>query len=415
MKLSVNKSSRAVAWRRIDLSAIAFALLLALAFFVSEPTGVLAQPERGRLETFRRQASALAQIAVMDECLLFTADQRAQLLAALDLPENDAWWRPNGGGAMLFTANSLLLDRLGDRGLGCFLISDGELARWLLPSQVALYRELRRPIAQQFVAQQRVVAHDGPKPVTVVEIRPVPRESPSQGDLQKSRVYLAHRVNMLFITCGLRGSQCQKLLLAGALDLERLRDRQPAPKPADDPPGAIVERSLVTGVPPRTPTTIFDERTSAFHKSLRRLTDEQRRLLRASEDDRRDFRRRAIVAAAVVGFVRRASLTAQRCEELSRAFNDASAAVPTVELDRECLLAMSRLREENIRPHFTDEQWPAAKQQFEQLSRMAESLKPSLAARKLVLRKVRVKTVWKNKEPWSDLQMDELELDMGAK
>ncbi len=364
------------------------------------------QAERERLDAFRRRASALVQIAVLDECLLLTSDQREKLCGALDLAENDAWWRPTNAAAMLDTAGKRLFDQLSGQGLGTFVISDAGLGRQLLPSQLALLHELRRPFVEQLVMKGGGAINGRQPPGAAVADDLVHRGSRLDDDLDWLSLRLLHHVDVLFLTCGLSRPQRQKLLLAGELDLDPLRERSLAQKRPDDQRDHIVVRVVSRGTV-EMPPTIFDGTKSAFQKSLRRLTAEQQRLLRAAEDERRAFRRRAIVAAVVVSLAQGASLTGAQCEDVADALNDAVVSCPSANMERECLRAIGRLPDDTIRPLLADEQWPVAGRLLKWLALIALTI-PDHA---LVLRNVRVVTTDKEGKVLSEFQAEELRLD----
>ena len=311
----------------------------------------------------------MAQIAVFDECLLLSSEQRARFSEMLAEATSDAWWRPTDPGPMLHTSVHQLFGMLAEGGLGGFIIPEVDLAKLLEPAQFATFKELRQPLLEQFHKLARA-------PVAAAFPQPGPAASPAAGaesqTLQLTR-YLERWVENIDATCKLSGSQREKLMLAGKLDIERLRELVAPPgNPSVD--REIVVETVRIGSEHLRPA-IFREDRSYFQKALQGvLLDEQKRRLVESERQRSDFRRKSLVDAVVVGFECCAALTAEQYEGLSRTLNAVLADVdhretPNWELD--CVRRVIELPEEELRPILFDFQVDAVRRHKQHLAAAA--------------------------------------------
>jgi hypothetical protein len=343
--------------------------------------------ERDRLDSWRGQASLLAQVAVLDECLLLSDEQRTRFCASLAEATSDAWWRATSPGAMLDTSTHQLLTLLAEGGLGEFIVPEADLARLLRPSQMAAFKKLRGPVHEEILLSENVppalVAAALEKQAAAVAKTPrAERPAVRSGlniETEEQRLGRAMEewVDDIDAACQLTASQREKLILAGKLDIERVR--QPTVVP--DKPAAheiVVQTIRLRAGVDVMPLAIFCDEASHFQKALQSvLVGEQREKLVQS---RRDFQRRALVEAVVVGFECSAALTAQQCEELSRVLNGTLADEDlsgTTDWRLECVRRIVDLPLEKIGHVLFDFQLDAARRHQQRLAEAGRQFSPS--------------------------------------
>jgi hypothetical protein len=330
---------------------------------ISPDAAALFRTERDRLDSFRKRASILAQVAIFDECLLLSSEQRARFDEVLTEATSDAWWRPTDPGPMLRTSAHQLFRLLAKGGLGGFIVPEVDLAQLLAPLQFAAFKVLRQPVHDGFALDQNVprpraaVALPQPAPA-VADVRraelPVGRDRRPDNQAQRLTRCLEQWVESIDAAGKLSASQREKLLLAGKLDIERLREPEAPRSPSAD--GEVVQ--IVQSPEGHLPLAIFGDARSYFQRALRGvLLEEQKQRLVESDRERRDFYRKSLVEAVVIGFESCAALTAEQCERLSLALNGALAdadlrETPDWRLD--CVRRVIELPEEEVRPILFD-------------------------------------------------------------
>jgi hypothetical protein len=329
--------------------------------------------ESRRLDGLRKEAGILAQVAVLDECLLLSNDQRKSFCDFLALPASDDWWNPAvSSHPMLNPVVERLQISLAGGTLGHSFFPEAAVAKLLQPPQLAAFKELQRPRREEvvLVRQAVVVKQAGAAPLQVHRIL---RQGPRTEDQQRQLIsYLERAVGDLDASCGLSAAQKQKLLLAGKLDVQAWREQVPSP-PDKLPPGQemVIQMRQVVGSDARLPSSIFSEAASCYQKALHnRLLDEQKQKLAAAGRERRAFQREALVALVVLGFERCAALTAAQCEALTTMLDEAAPFDEESPNDWrvDFLQRIAQLPEQKLRPIFFDFQWPAASQQLAKLA-----------------------------------------------
>jgi hypothetical protein len=353
---------------------------------ISADAAARVRAERDRLDAYRGQASLLAQVAVLDECLLLSDEQRTQLCASLAEATSDAW-RATSPGALLDTPTHQLLTALADWGLGEFIVPEAVLGRLLRPWQAAAFKDLRQPVQEEVLLSQNVPPASVPavlkeQAVMVAEGLHAKRHIFRRGenmDAAEQRFTRAMQqwVEDIETACELSAPQREKLILAGKLDLERFCQPSVLPKnPADGE--VVVQTVRVCAGVDLLPLAVFRDDASHFQKALQSvlLEEQKRRLI----ESRRDFQRQALVEAVVVGFEGAASLTANQCEELSRLLNAMPAGgelQETAGWRLECLRRIADLPLAKIEHLLFDFQVDAVRRQQQRLAETAQQWRPS--------------------------------------
>lgn len=371
---------------------------------------------RERLEAFRKQASALALVSVLDECLSLTGDQRDRLGKSLLKPESDAWWRPKNPAAVLDTSDKRMLDGFSGGGLGGFIVPDVDMRRVLLPAQWEVFSVLRQPCMEEVLVERRIA--NGAAPAAAIAQKRVLRRGPFlDNDPDWLTQCLAARVASIEAACQLTSQQRQKLLLAGRLDLEPALKNSPVQDPGQVERDVIFQRIVASGGPMPLVIAGFDQEASYFKKALcGRLTAEQKQRLTSAERERRAFRGRARVAALVVGIERAASLSAEECAALSAVLNDTAGSADSADSPVELLRAISRLPEVALRPvlagdHDASVALRVIKRQIEWCGKIAENLAAQAEKKSVVLRRVRATLEDKDGKPLGEFQADAVRID----
>ncbi|HVX12877.1 MAG TPA: hypothetical protein VHC22_16965 [Pirellulales bacterium] len=324
--------------------------------------------EQRRLEAFRKRARAQIQVALVDEVLLLSDDQRRDLGEKLiddPLPLNDGahpavdpteqlFWL-TGDEAYLREVPTAILDAaLTARQSGAYRqMMDGH------HEVVFVQKAVMVPVAVQGANQAAPIQQ-----MARVERRIV-RRGPAIEDLRRLLMeHLQLRIDDVHAACGLTDAQREKLLLAGKLDIGQLMEQRAAlPQNLAEGEKIVVQKVNATGGIGRTGRDIFGTATSSLQKTLQgRLCDDQKRRLMIAERERRELQRRSLVDAVVVGFERAAALTSQQCVDLSTALNnrlveggDAAEGDWRIESVRR----IATLPDEWWHPYLYEEQWPA--------------------------------------------------------
>jgi hypothetical protein len=381
--------------------------------------------ERQRLYQRRRQASVLSEVAVLDETLLLMGRQRDDLCERLAAGGTDAWRQPANFIITCFDPGLQSLHILLAGGsLDMLAVPEAELPKLLMPSQVATFKGLLRPwrdqvaVVEDMIVTEEVARHQAASPAAervakallaakererraaqrraqmaqpaakAVPVRPqaaaapnrnkVPGELPPVEKRRSMMRYLERLIDTISAVCELTQAQRDKLLIAGKLDVENMRE--PAP-PAKEDGGQEIEavHRLARDVGDSAlPLSRFSPEASYFHRALRScLLDDQEQKLALAARERREFQRQAIVAVAVVGFERAAALTSPQCEELSRVFNETLAAHDGESTDNwriACLREIAQLDENKLRPVLAPIQQPDAKRHQDQITQAAQQL-----------------------------------------
>ena len=318
--------------------------------------------ERERLNERRRSAAVLAYVALVDEALFLSSQQRSDLCRRLEAIQTDPLRRPAAVRPLIEPALERLHASLAAWQFDSFSWPEADLAAVLRPAQMAALQELKQPRQQEMVIVQQAAPQRAPAVVRAPAVlqldanrppqiaigaqagiqqeaaaalranqavrRRVVRRGPSTTDLQAE---LTHYVERLICdidaACELTGPQRQKLMLAGKLDIEHWREES-APAGDQLAPGEqlVVQQVPVAAAGPPPQIAIFHTAESSFQRACQnRLDGAQRRKLAAARRERRDFQQQVLVELAVTGFERSAALTSQQCEQLSSAI---AAALP---------------------------------------------------------------------------------------
>ncbi|HVA51409.1 MAG TPA: hypothetical protein VNH11_34020 [Pirellulales bacterium] len=356
--------------------------------------------ERERLEERRAHATIVAQVAEYDEALLFTSEQRDKLCAELAEAARGIGWQTRVTGPPLIPARRFPPE-ISAGGLGRFEPAESRLAVVLTPGQLAAYKQFSHAIGQQII-----VAAPGAQQAAAA-VRP-------KFDDQHPRLklLLERFVDAADAVCNLDDLQRQKLLIAGQIDIDQLRERYGAieSQEGDDPIRCVARLGALTDAA----RTMFDDPASKFPRTLRsRLTDEQKAKLAVAERERHAFRCQALVQAVVVGFERSAALTSAQCAELERTFDEAVADCPmSPQWQIPWLRTMTGLPHEKLRPILADQQWPAFERQLAQLKEVARRLEEEFEKKVGALRGVKIMAVDKDGKAVAELRADEIRLNL---
>ena len=355
--------------------------------------------ERERLETRRKQAAMMTQLAELD----LSSQQWSKFCELLATPRSDAWWRPTNVNRPLAPDAQWQQASIAGGGLGGFVIPEAELAAIFRPAQLAAFKELQRTVAEDLVvvqqaAGQAVPPGAAPVPAVVAPVAPparaavamaavaqgrqglkrvvVRRGAPVEEQQRRLSAHLQRLVDDVDAACELTPAQRDKLLLAGKLDIDRVRESSPPLEMAPEGQEVFVQVVQVPAANSQLPVTIFDGESSAYQKALRqRLPDDQKQKLAEAQRERREFRRQALVEAVVCGLARAAALTSAQCDELSFVLNEAAASDDEKANWRaDCLRCIAQLPAEKVATVLFDFQLPAASQQLAQLAEVARQL-----------------------------------------
>lgn len=346
---------------------------------ISPAAGVKYKQERERLDVFRKRAAALAQVAVFDECLLLSGEQRSRLLDLLLLPTSDAWWRPAGVAPTLDTAFLRWLAALSGGELGTFFVPDVDLNGLLRGSQKAGFKQVREPLREELVLEQKLrgqqaggMVANGVAQVDVIIVQQGPRADDQR---QRLTFCLTQRIDEIDATCTLTAAQRDKLRLAGQLDIERVRPAELPAKDAGEGDAVRIVRVTVGAVP--LPLSTFNDDASYFQKAVQgRLVDEQKQKLATAERQRRAFQRRALIAAVVLRLQRAAALTAEQCGKLTNLVAERldQTDAPSSDWRRRCLSQIAGIPEETLRACCFDFQFAPLVREQSQLGELADRL-----------------------------------------
>lgn len=350
--------------------------------------------ERERLEERRVHATILAQVAEYDDALLLTSDERDKLCAELSEAAGGIGWQTRASQAPLFAA-CRFAPEISAGGLGRFEPVETRFTAILTPAEVVAWRQLKGEISQHIVVTR-------PGGQATVGIHPKLDEH-----RRRLNVVLERFIDAADTACGLEGSQRQKLLLAGQIDIDRFVElyRAVELQAAED---AAKREARLAALSNRA-RTMFVDPDSSFQRTIRaRLSDEQRAKLAIAERGRHDFRRQALVEAAVVGFERSAALTCAQCIELHGMLYEVAADCPaTPHWQLDCLRAITGLPHEKLRPIFADPQWPAIVRQLIQLQEVARRLDEEAQNKAAVIHFVNVLAVGNDGQIESQAEFDE--------
>ncbi|MGH8164627.1 MAG: hypothetical protein ACREP1_09865, partial [Rhodanobacteraceae bacterium] len=328
---------------------------------ISRPGGEKYDAERERLETRRRQAAILAQVALFDGALSLSGEQRRTFCELLARPASDAWWRPTRVGPFVDAAGPGIEESLGVN-LGSFVVPEIDMRALLRPAQWEAFVAPQRPATREFVMFQKAAA---PRKAVVN------RGSPLETLRRSLAVRLERLVDDVDLACGLGAPLRAKLTLAGKLDIERACDELPLPEKTPDGARRGVVMVPISPEAAASWPSLFEGDGSHYQKALRNgLGDEQKQKVRAALRDRRQFHWQALIETAVAGFERSAALSSAQCEALAAALCEA-----TVEFDVQTtadwrvdgLRRFAQRTEENGGALFLDFQRPAIRQQATRL------------------------------------------------
>ncbi|HWB12570.1 MAG TPA: EF-hand domain-containing protein [Pirellulales bacterium] len=337
----------------------------------------------------RRRAAALAQVAVLDDALLLSKNQRQELCELLCQDESDRWWTPMNSGVMIDPIVERLFVLLSVQRLGYFTVPEDRIAKILTSAQSTTFKESQQPQQQEVVvvleqaapAQQPGLAAP-PGMAGPPGRRRVVRRGPTLEVEERGLArYVEQRLDEIDAACGLSPSQRDKLSLAARLDVARWREeRTPAPaEKLKEGEKLVVQQVQAQGGTTPLPLNIFDRTDSYFRRSLQgRLPEEQRRGLEVAARERREFQRQALVEAIVIGFERAASLTGAQCEALANLYDRALAdldTIPAADWRAECMLRVIHLSFDQVRPLVFDFQVSAAERRHAELADSARQFR----------------------------------------
>jgi hypothetical protein len=357
--------------------------------------------ERQRLDERRRQAAILAEVTALDERLLLSNRQRTDLCGWLAKSGADGWRESANVAPIVDPAAEQLQATLAGGSLGAIAFPEAELAKLLLPSQLATFKDSQRPWREEVVLVQRaaqkradvaaaaaqlagrddaareieVAKLDAQQDAAVVRrqaVARVKRQVVRRGipiDEQRRQIarYVERLIDTISTGCALSESQRDKLLVAGKLDIEKLYEQSQADNAPIEAGGnvRIVHQVRIGVGDAALPVKVFGDQKSYFQRALRsQLLDEQKRKLADAARERREFQRRALVEAAVVGFERAAALTSRQCHELSFVMNEALSEnedEPTVKWRAACVSTIARVDDEKLALVLSDLQLPFGK------------------------------------------------------
>ncbi|HET6881134.1 MAG TPA: hypothetical protein VFI31_13320 [Pirellulales bacterium] len=331
-------------------------------------TGKEYDAEQARLNALRKRAGALAKVCEIDAILLLSGPQRSELCDQLMRHTSDDWWQAANERAPVNDPDEQLLASAARGSLCTFLLSAVEWKAFLRPVQLARYEELWGPRKEEIVFLQAAAG----QPARII------RRGPKLADQVRClTTHLEEWIAEVDAACQLTATQREKLLLAGKLDVQALESRQERlpEQVADGQRISFGEVSVPSGKPV-IPLTVLTDGASFFQRALKgRLSAEQRRQWTAVEGERRAFQRKAAVAAVVAGFERVAALTSHECESLSAALNGSLAADDfggPADWRLAYLRRLAQLPEQQLRPLFSECQWPSAREQYLQLAEMMQ-------------------------------------------
>jgi hypothetical protein len=386
---------------RIDNAALAPSLrreLTPLLKDISRPAWQKYDAERERLETRRRHAAVLVQVAELDEAIVLTNEQRTMLCARLPkvAAANDLWDRrpsatPTPRLPVAISAGILP---------GCD-IPDQLLATVLWPTQFAAYKQLKGHRAQQVT-----LVEQGGNPMVIG------RQPALNEQLRQLRIYLDRLVDTADTECRLSDTQRNKLTLAGKIDIELFHERYlTVDAIADQDPIQKLARFAALGEVAR---ATFSDPVSNYQRTLSaRLTKDQQEKLCAAERERHAFRWQVLTEAVVVGFERSAAMTAAQCAELTQFL---TLAVPAGRSATDwrigCLKAIVDLPQDRLRSFFDDAQWSAAKRQLLELQAVARQLEAEAAGKVAVLRGIKIAVHRDGGENELEFEADEMRLEV---
>jgi hypothetical protein len=350
-----------------------------------------------RRGTRRTRAAIALQVAALDRAIWFSAKQRQELCDRLG--SVDGWWQPTNTRPASDPAFDQLQLVLTGEELYRFTVPESEMAKRLTAAQRSIFRELavfrqqeiviaqpaRRRVPRAAIDRQAQAEQQAQRELAVAQIEArvqtqvVRRALPAEDLQRRLAEHLQMRIDFIDAACSLSAVQRDKLLLAGKLDIQRSDEQSPhEQKQAPAELGMRIQRLRITGSAVPLQVAIFSEAQSYFRKSLAgRLSDEQKERLAAAHRERRAFERQAIVAAAVVGFERAALMTAEQCDSFAAALDDALANSDESDIADDRLFAALRIggiSDNELRPFFSDFQWPLAVGQQARLSAAAKEL-----------------------------------------
>ncbi|HEV3342943.1 MAG TPA: hypothetical protein VG125_21395 [Pirellulales bacterium] len=342
--------------------------------------------ERNRLDTRRKQAAILAEVAVLDGTMLLSTRQRQDFCERLGESTSQPWCRPENIIVMLDPDLEGLQAALAGGSLGTLALPEVELAKFLQPLQLTIYKEaLRSRPHEVVIGRRRLAAKMGPANALLQQVaarQVIGRGLPLDEQRRRLTRYIERQIEGIHARCELSQTQRDKLLLAARLDIEQFAEQGFSP---DDKLEGNQERKVIREVgaaEANLPLGIFSHGASHFRRAVRaQLRDAQKQKLICAERERREFHRRALVEAAVAGFEQVAALTSHECEELSLALNGALAE----DLDTgddpclKCLQSLAQFPVERLGAIFSDIRRPAAMRHQAQIAGAARQFAARVA------------------------------------
>ena len=388
--------------------------------------------ERQRVNEKAKRAKAQVLAAAMDEILLLTDKQREQLCGILTSLWNENWTpvaiKLDRGSHNFSPKMSVLLRaKLGGLGGACDL-PDVMLEPLLRPAQMAMWKEIRKPLnaqaamqaermnaqlvqLQQVQQQRRAgmvaggnvrvrrVAVPGAAGAVRVVIEPQPAqvaaaaapvrpgvnaqdEAPIKAPPEQNAC-LELVLDALGQACELSSEAREKFYWAGKLDLRRQAER-----------AAVQQRELLEKAaqanfaavaPPSSefaaPYGLLADESSLLHKAARsRISAEQWQVWREEQSRRLEFQRQARLDFCVFTFSQRSPLTSAQWDALAELVRSRLGEIPAdqsaVRQATEISAAIARIPNSEFRPLFDDVQWPAISRRLQELRLEAPQIKP---------------------------------------
>ncbi len=393
--------------------------------------------ERQRVNGKAKRAKAQVLAAAMDEILLLTDKQREQLCGNLTSLWNENWTPvaiklERGSHDFSPKMSVLLRAKLAGLGGACDL-PDVMLEPLLRPAQMAMWKEIRKPLngqaamqaermnaqlvqPQQVQLQQvqqqrgagmvaggnvrvRRVAVPGRAGAVRVVIEPQPAQAvaaaaPARPGVNaqdeapiktppEQNACLELVLDALGLACELSFDVREKLCWAGKLDL-RLQAERAAARQRE-----LLEKAAQANVaavaPPSSefasPYALISEESSLLHKAARsRISAEQWQVWREEQRRRLEFQRRARLDFFVFTFSQRSPLTSAQWDALAELVRSRLGEIPAdqsaARLATEISAAIARIPEAEFRSLFDDVQWPAISRRLQELRPEAPQIKP---------------------------------------
>lgn len=299
--------------------------------------------ERSRLEGRLRQATLDALMAALDESMLLSASQRAEMREAVEVRgAGGGWLPPTTWERFVWPERGRRHSTMARCALALLHVSRMELMPILRPDQMTVANDARA-----------YARH---------------RELPSSD--RQARVGLS--LEAVAAACELTDEQLAKLRLAAKLDItDRVAEAFKFPRPAGGGRFAAHDPDVVNGL---LPAGIDPDDFPCYVKAVRHvLSPAQASALEAARNERCQLHRQADLETVVHIFARRLLLTDDQCERLARRLESELADVPACPHSRsELIIRLARIPEEAWLEIVDEFQRPSAGLLLAELRKVAE-------------------------------------------